>query len=114
MDKYFLMGFDSVRAFEDGGVKGLLDEKGQDGFTIIKYNERTSLLKDLMDAVLGWDCYVEIFYEDIKEITIEKNLREWREFFKIIDPDESMTDGETIDYMMQYYRVPEFIHLDQL
>jgi hypothetical protein len=114
MDKYFLMGFDSVKSFEEFGVSGLLDEKGQDGFTIIKYNERTSLLKDLMDAVLGWDCYVEIFYEDIKEIEIEKNRRNWMEFFAMLDPDANKSDGEVMDYMMKYYRVPEFIHLDQL
>ena len=114
MDKYFLMGLDSVRAFEEFGVPGLLDEKGQDGFTIIKYNERTSLLKDLMDAVLGWDCYVEIFYEDVKQVAIEKNHREWRDFFCRIDPEAKMTDGETIDHMMQYYKAPELIHLDQL
>jgi hypothetical protein len=36
------------------------------------------------------------------------------EFFALIDPEANMTDGDTIDYMMKYYRVPEFIHLDQL
>jgi hypothetical protein len=112
MDKYFLMGLDSVHAFKEHGVKGLLDSG--DNYGIIKYNERTSLLKDLMDAVVGWDGYVEIFYEDIMQITIEKNHREWRDFFSIIDPDANMTDGEVIDYMMQFYKVPEFIHLDQL
>ena len=114
MDKYFLMGWDSIESFKDGGVIGLLDSKGQDSFTIIKYNERTSLLKDLMDALMGWDCYLEIFYEDIKDIATEKNRRHWMEFFAMIDPDASMTDGEVIDYMMKYYKVPEFLHLDQL
>jgi hypothetical protein len=112
MDKYFLMGLDGVRAFEDGGVRGLLDSK--DNYGIIKYNERTSPLKDLMDAVVGWDGYVEIFYEDIKAITSEKNRRDWMEFFAIIDPNANMTDSEVIDYMSKYYKVPEFLHLDQL
>lgn len=112
MDKYFLMGLDSVRAFEEYGVSGLLDSG--DNYGIIKYNERTSLLKDLMDAVVGWDGYVEIFYEDIKEIEIEKNRRNWMEFFAMLDPDANKSDGEVMDYMMKYYRVPEFIHLDQL
>jgi hypothetical protein len=112
MNKYFLMGLDGVNAFKDGGVRGLLDSK--DNYGIIKYNERTSLLKDLMDAVVGWDGYVEIFYEDIKEIANEKNRRDWMEFFAMIDPEANMTDGEVIDYMSKYYKVPEFLHLDQL
>ena len=112
MDKYFLMGLDSVRAFEERGVTGLLDSG--DNYGIIKYNERTSLLKDLMDAVVGWDGYVEIFYEDIKAIEVEKNRRNWMEFFAMIDPEAIMTDGDTIDYMMKYYRVPIFLHLDEL
>ena len=112
MDKYFLMGLDSVRAFEEHGVRGLLDSG--DNYGIIKYNERTSLLKDLMDAIVGWDGYVEIFYEDIKAIEMAKNERQWKEFFKMIDPDDMMSDGEFIDYISRYYRVPEFIHLDQL
>ena len=112
MDKYFLMGLDSVRAFEDRGVKGLLDDNFH--YVIVKYNERTSLLKDLMDAVVGWDGYVEIFYSDIVEIETEKNRRQWREFFAMTDPIGEMTDGEFIDYISRYYRVPEFIHYDQL
>jgi hypothetical protein len=112
MDKYFLMGLVSVQAFEERGVKGLLDDNFH--YVIVKYNERTSLLKDLMDAVVGWDGYVEIFYEDIKEIEIEKNARQWREFYKMVDPEDMMSDGEFIDYIAMYYRVPEFIHLDQL
>lgn len=112
MDKYFLMGLDSVRAFEEHGVSGLLDSG--DNYGIIKYNERTSLLKDLMDAVVGWDGYVEIFYSDIQEIAIEKNARQWREFYKMIDPNDTMTDGEFIDYIATHYKVPEFIHYDQL
>ena len=112
MDKYFLMGLDAVRAFEDGGVVALIDCK--DNYGIVKYNERTSLLKDLMDAVVGWDGYVEIFYSDIVEIETEKNHRQWREFFVMIDPKASMTDGEVIDYMIKYYKVPEFIHYDEL
>jgi hypothetical protein len=112
MDKYFLMGLDSVRAFEERGVTGLLDDNFH--YVIVKYNERTSLLKDLMDAVIGWDGYVEIFYEDIKEIAMEKNRRDWREFFAMTDPIGEMTDGQFIDYISRYYKVPEFIHLDQL
>jgi hypothetical protein len=112
MNKYFLMGLDAVRAFEEKGVQGLLDCK--DNYGIVKYNERTSLIKDLMDAVVGWDGYVEIFYSDIKEIEIEKNKRQWREFFAIIDPIGEMTDAQFIDYMYKYYKVPEFIHYDQL
>ena len=112
MDKYFLMGLDSVRAFEERGAKGLLDDNFH--YVIVKYNERTSLLKDLMDAVVGWDGYVEIFYEDIKEIQKEKNKRQWMEFYKMIDPEDTMTDGEFIDYLFDYYKVPEFIHYDQL
>jgi hypothetical protein len=112
MDKYFLMGLDSVRAFEERGAKGLLDDNFH--YVIVKYNERTSLLKDLMDAVVGWDGYVEIFYSDIVEIETEKNRRQWREFFAMTDPIGEMTDGEFIDYISRYYRVPEFIHLDQL
>jgi len=112
MDKYFLMGLDSVQSFKEHGVSGLLDSG--DNFSIIKYNERTSLLKDLMDAVVGWDGYVEIFYNDVKEIEIEKNRRNWMDFFSRIDPEANMTDGETIDHMMQYYRAPEFLHLDEL
>jgi hypothetical protein len=112
MDKYFLMGLDSVRAFEERGVKGLLDDNFH--YVIVKYNERTSLLKDLMDAVVGWDGYVEIFYEDIKAIEMAKNERRWKEFFKMIDPDDMMSDGEFIDYMMAYYKVPEFLQLDEL
>jgi hypothetical protein len=114
MDKYFLMGFDSIKSFKDGGAQGLLNEKGQDSFTIIKYNERTSLLKDLMDALMGWDCYIEIFYNDVKEIESEKNKRQWLEFFKMIDPNDEMSDGQFIDYMMDHYKVPEFLHLDEL
>lgn len=114
MDKYFLMGYDSVKAFEDGHVERLFDEKGQDGFTIVKYNERTSLLKDLMDSLMGWDCYVEIFHCDIIDIEKEKNKRQWMEFYKMIDPDDTMTDGQFIDYLFDYYKVPEFIHYDQL
>jgi hypothetical protein len=112
MDKYFLMGLDSVRAFEERGVKGLLDDNFH--YVIVKYNERTSLLKDLMDAVIGWDGYVEIFYSDIQDIANEKNRRDWMEFFAMIDPEANMSDGDTIDYMMKYYKVPEFLHLDQL
>lgn len=112
MDKYFLMGLDSVRAFKEHGVSGLLDSG--DNYGIIKYNERTSLLKDLMDAVVGWDGYVEIFYNDIVEIEKEKNKRKWMEFYKMIDPDDTMTDGQFIDYLFDYYKVPEFIHYDQL
>jgi hypothetical protein len=112
MDKYFLMGLDSAQAFEERGVKGLLDDNFH--YVIVKYNERTSLLKDLMDAVIGWDGYLEIFYEDIKEIELEKNRRNWMEFFAMIDPEDMMSDGEFIDYIAMYYRVPEFIHLDQL
>jgi hypothetical protein len=112
MDKYFLMGLDSVRAFEERGAKGLLDDNFH--YVIVKYNERTSLLKDLMDAVVGWDGYVEIFYSDIVEIETEKNRRQWREFFAMTDPIGEMTDGEFIDYISRYYRVPEFIHYDQL
>jgi hypothetical protein len=112
MDKYFLMGLVSVQSFEERGVKGLLDDNFH--YVIVKYNERTSLLKDLMDAVIGWDGYVEIFYEDIKEIELEKNARQWREFYKMVDPEDMMSDGEFIDYIAMYYRVPEFIHLDQL
>ena len=114
MDKYFLMGFDSVKSFEDGGVDGLLNEKGQDMFTIIKYNERTSLLKDLMDALMGWDCYVEIFYSDIVEIEREKNRRNWMEFFAMLDPDANLSDGEVMDYMMKFYKVPEFLNTEEL
>ena len=112
MDKYFLMGLDSVRAFEERGAKGLLDDNFH--YVIVKYNERTSLLKDLMDAVVGWDGYVEIFYSDIVQIENEKNKRQWMEFYKMIDPDDTMSDGEFIDYLFDYYKVPEFIHLDQL
>lgn len=112
MDKYFLMGLDSVRAFEENGVKGILD--CGDNYGIIKYNERTSLLKDLIDAVVGWDGYVEIFYSDIVEIEVEKNRRNWMEFFGMIDPDATMTDGQVIEYITKYYKVPEFVHYDQL
>ena len=112
MDKYFLLGLDGVYAFKDGGVNGLLDCK--DNYGIFKYNERTSLLTDLMDAVVGWDGYIEINYSDIQDIANEKNRRDWMEFFTMIDPKASMTDGEVIDYMSKYYKVPEFLHLDQL
>jgi hypothetical protein len=112
MDKYFLMGLDSVQAFQERGVTGLLDDNFH--YVIVKYNERTSLLKDLMDAVIGWDGYVEIFYEDIKAIEVEKNRRNWQEFYKMIDPDDIMSDGQFIDFLFDYYKVPEFLHLDEL
>jgi hypothetical protein len=112
MDKYFLMGLDAVQVFESNGVSGLLDSG--DNYGIIKYNERTSLLKDLMDAVVGWDGYVEIFYNDIVEIEIEKNRRNWMEFFAMLDPDSNKSDGEVIDYMMKYYKVPEFLNTEEL
>lgn len=112
MDKYFLMGLDAVQAFEERGVIGLLDSK--DNYGIIKYNERTSLLKDLMDAVCGWDGYVEIFFNDIVEIEREKNRRNWMEFFAMIDPDANMSDGEVIDYMVKFYKTPEFFYTEEL
>jgi hypothetical protein len=112
MDRYFLMGLDAVRVFEDGGAKALLNCK--DNFGIIKYNYRTSLLKDLMDAVVGWDGYVEIFYSDIVEIEAEKNSKSWIEFLGMIDPNHNMTDGQMLDYISTNYKVPEFIHYDEL
>lgn len=112
MDKYFLMGLDAVLAFKEKGVAGLLDSK--DNYGIIKYNERTSLLKDLMDSVCGWDGYVEIFYRDIVDIETEKNRRNWMEFFAMIDPDANMSDGDVIDYMMKFYKVPEFYTTEDL
>jgi len=112
MDKYFLMGLDGVNAFKDGGIAGLLDCK--DNYGIIKINTRTSLIVDIMDKAIGWDGYLEIFYNDVVLIEYEKNHRNWKEFFAMIDPDANMTDGEVIDYLMKHYRVPEFIHLDQL
>jgi hypothetical protein len=112
MDKYFLMGLDSVRAFEERGAKGLLDDNFH--YVIVKYNERTSLLKDLMDAVIGWDGYVEIFYSDMVEIEKEKNKRQWQEFYKMVDPEDMMSDGQFIDYLFDHYKVPEFIHYDEL
>jgi hypothetical protein len=112
MDKYFLLGLDSCRLFTENGVKGLLDSG--DKYKIIKYNERTSLIEDLMDEVMGWHGYVEIFYSDVVEIEQEKNARQWREFYKMVDPEDMMSDGDFIDYLATYYRVPEFLHLDQL
>lgn len=112
MDKYFLMGLDSCRLFTENGVKGLLDSG--DKYKIIKYNERTSLIEDLMDAVMGWHGYVEIFYSDVVEIEQEKNRRQWRDFFAMTDPIGEMTDGQFIDYISTHYKVPEFIHYDEL
>jgi hypothetical protein len=32
----------------------------------------------------------------------------------MIDPDDNMSDGEFMDYMVEHYKVPEFLHLDEL
>ena len=112
MDKYFLLGLEASLAFKENGTNRLLASGAK--YRIIKYNERTSLIKDLMDAVVGWDGYIEIFYSDVVEIEQEKNKRQWREFFTMIDLDDNMSDGEFIDYMSKYYKVPEFLHLDEL
>jgi len=112
MTKYFLMGLDAVTIFERDGVKALLDCK--DNYSIITIDEGKESLRDIMHKVVGWDGFVELMHEDRVEIEREKNEREWRDFFSMLDPDTNMTDGEMLDYIARNYRVPEFIHLDQL
>lgn len=112
MDKYFLLGLDAVETWKDKGAQGLIDSLTK--YSIAHYNYRSSLLTDVLDAFIGWDGYVEIYYNDVKEIEVEKNKKHWNEFFKMIDPDDNMSDGEFIDYMVKYYKVPEFLNLDEL
>lgn len=112
MDKYFLMGLDAVTVWEEKGAQGLLDSLIK--FEIVKYNERSSLLKDVLDAFIGWDGYVEIFYNDIKEIEVESNKKHWKQFFEMVDGDDEMSDGEFIDYLIDHYKVPELLNLEEL
>lgn len=112
MDKYFLMGLDAVEIWKDKSAQGLIDSLIK--FDIVKYNERTSLIEDLAYEFIKHDGYVQIFYNDVKEIEVEGNKKHWNQFFEMIDPESNMNDGEVIDYMIKYYKVPEFLNLDEL
>ncbi len=111
MTKYFLMGLDAVTIFERDGVDALLDCK--DNYAIITIDEDKDSLRDIMRKVVGWDGFVELMSEDITAIKYAKNQREWRDFFSRLDPDNNMTDGEMLDYIATFYRVPEFIHANE-
>ena len=112
MDKYFLMGNDGIEAFKRRSARGLLDSK--DNYAIIKINTLTTSIAEIMDKTIGWDAYLEISYNDVEDIEIAKNRRNWMEFFRMIDPDGDMTATGMVHYLTEYYKVPEMINVKEL
>jgi hypothetical protein len=112
MDKYYLMGSDAIVAYINGGASKLAECK--DNFSIIKYNERNSLLKDLLDAFIGWDDYHEISYKEMQDIHRAKNAIQWADFINMINPDNDLNDTDLLEYMATYYKVPEFLSTEDL
>jgi hypothetical protein len=108
MRKHFLMGLDSVSIFKKEGVQALLDCK--DNYSIITIDDEKDNLVEIMHKVVGWDGFVELLSQELMAIEYEKNRRQWREFLNMLDPDDGMSDGEILDYISTFYRVPEFIH----
>lgn len=110
MKRHFLMGSDAIQSFRKGGAKELLACK--DNYSIIHLGIGDSL-EFTLDMVIGWDEYLELNQKDLEEIKVQKNKNEWDEFYKIIDPDDTMSDGEFIDYLYKYYEVPSFLEIKQ-
>lgn len=112
MAKYFLLGQDSIVDYKKGGPMAAVDNKNN--YSVFKYDDESMTLHDLLNAVIGYDGYLEITCDEYANIKKAKNIIQWHEFMHMIDPDDDMTDGEMLDYIINYYKVPEFIHLDQL
>lgn len=110
MKRHFLMGSDAIHAFRKGGAKELLACK--DNYSIIHLGIGDSL-EFTLDMVIGWDEYLELNEKDLQEIKTQKNRNQWDEFYKIIDPDDTMSDGEFIDYLYKFYEVPSFLEIKQ-
>ena len=112
MDKYFLMGRDAIIAYQDSGAQGVANCK--DNYAIIKYNERNSLLKDLLDKFIGWDDYLEIHYTEVEAIERHKNRNQWYQLRNMICGDQKMTTEQYLTYLQTFYKVPEFFDTEDL
>lgn len=102
-ERSFLMGSDAIRAFKNGGASFLINCK--DKYEIYKFTEGETL-EEIMIKVIGWDEYLELNGKDLLEIKTQKNRNQWDEFYKMVDPEGEMTDGEFIDYLYKHYQVP--------
>ena len=112
MTKYFLLGYDSIFAYQKGGPIALVDTN--DNYGLFKYDSDCMTITDLLDAVIGYDAYIEITIDEYVRIQRAKNIMEWHELMGMIDPDDKMTDSEMLNYLSTYYLTPEFIHHDRL
>ena len=112
MKKYFLLGYDSIYAYQNGGPIALVDN--EDNYGLIKFDSDRMTINDLLDAVVGYDAYIEITIQEYVRIERAKNIMQWHELMSRIDPDDKMTDSEMLDYLSTYYLAPEFIHNERL
>lgn len=112
MTKYFLLGYDSIYAYQKGGPIALVDS--EDNYGLFKYVSHCMTINDLLDAVVGYDAYMEITIEEYVRIKRAKNIMQWHEFISRIDPEDKMPAKEMLEYLSTYYLTPEFIHDERL
>ena len=113
MDKYFLMGRDAIIAYQDGGAQSVAN--CEDNWSIVKYNQRNSLLKDLLDKFIGWDDYLEIHYTEVEEIERQKNAIQWHKLRNYAsEKNGSMTAEQYLVYLQTNFRIPVLLDLEDL
>lgn len=105
MDKYFLMGRDGIIAYQNSGAQGVAN--CEEDWAIVKYNERSSLLKDLLDKFIGWDDYLEIHYTEVEEIERQKNAIQWHKLRNYASmKNGSMTAEQYLVYLQTNFTIP--------
>jgi hypothetical protein len=63
---YVVFGTEAVNAYEQGGVKGLLQYGGTDTYDVVKFDDQHSPT-DIIDATMGWDDYCVISEDEYNE-----------------------------------------------
>jgi len=106
MKKHFLFGKHAINVYKTKGINAVA-EISRDGYDIITWNNETTAPEDLLDILIPWGEYVQIKEEELAFLQTKSNENKWNKFFERLDPEDEMSDGEMIDFLMANYKIPE-------
>lgn len=80
--RYFLLGVQGVTLFEDGDYKSLAENKSN--WELVGYDPIKDDVVELLQQVIGWECYLELSESEVKLINdaIEALEKQERDFYK--------------------------------
>ena len=80
--RYFLLGVQGVTLFENEDYKSLAQNKGD--WELVGYDPIKDDVVELLQQVIGWECYLELNEGEVKLVNdaIELTEKQERDFYK--------------------------------